>query len=77
MPLEQIANIAEVIGLLVVGLTLSCFSRDKYTKIPALQDLLLRFKNTAAVTLWYRGIGNSERSSDLFLTRLADLKLNG
>ena len=71
MPLEQIANIAEVFGLLVVGLslvflTLQMRQNTKATKSAA------AIQSTAMVTAWYREISNSERSSALFLNAMAD-----
>ena len=71
MPLEQLANIAEVIGMLVVAITLIFFTAQMRQSTRATRSATA-IQSTSTVTVWYQAIGNNEQSSALFYNALAD-----
>ncbi len=71
MPLEQLANIAEVIGMLVVAITLIFFTAQMRQGTRATRSATA-IQSTSTVTVWYQAIGNNEQSSALFYNALAD-----
>ena len=71
MPLEQLANIAEVIGMLVVAITLIFFTAQMRQSTRATRSATA-IQSTSTVTEWYQAIGNNEQSSALFYNALAD-----
>ena len=70
MPLEQLANLAEVFGMLVVGtlifLTVKTRQGARATRSAA------AIESSSMVTAWYRSVGTSEQTSRLFLEALAN-----
>ncbi len=71
MPLEQLANIAEVFGLLIVAislifLTMQMRQNTRATKSATANDSI------SMVVAWYGEMGNCEQSSALFYNALAD-----
>ncbi len=71
MPLEQLANIAEVAGMLVVAITLIFFTVQMRQSTRATRSATA-IQSTSIVTTWYRELGNSEQASALFINALAD-----
>jgi len=71
MPLEQLANIAEVIGMLVVAITLIFFTAQMRQSTRATRSATA-IQSTSTVTVWYQTLGNNEQSSALFYNALAD-----
>jgi len=71
MPLEQLVNIAEVIGMLVVAITLIFFTAQMRQSTRATRSATA-IQSTSTVTVWYQAIGNNEQSSALFYNALAD-----
>ncbi len=71
MPLEQLANIAEVFGVLIVAITLIYLTVQMRQNIRATRSATAN-ESVSMVVAWYREIGNSERSSGLFYNALAD-----
>jgi hypothetical protein len=71
MPLEQLANIAEVVGMLVVAITLIFFTLQMRQGTRATRSATAS-ESTSTVVAWYQQIGNNEQSSALFYDALAD-----
>ncbi len=71
MPLEQLANIAEVIGVIVVAITLIFLTAQMRQNTRATRSATAN-ESISTVTAWYREIGNSEQSSSLFYNAVAD-----
>ncbi len=71
MPLEQLANIAEVIGVIVVAITLIFLTAQMRQNTRATRSATAN-ESISTVTAWYREIGNSEQSSALFYNAVAD-----
>jgi len=71
MPLEQLANIAEVFGMFVVAITLIFFTVQMRRNIRATKSATAN-ESVSTVTAWYREIGNSKQSSTLFYNANAD-----
>ena len=71
MPLEQLANIAEVFGMLIVAITLIFFTVQMRQNTRATKSASAN-ESISMVAAWYREIGNSEQSSALFYNALAD-----
>ncbi len=71
MPLEQLANIAEVIGVIVVAITLIFLTVQMRQNTRATRSATAN-ESVSTVTAWYREIGNSEQSSTLFYNANAD-----
>ena len=71
MPLEQLANIAEVFGMLIVAITLIYLTVQMRQNIRATRSATAN-ESVSIVSAWYTEIGNSEQSSALFYNALAD-----
>ncbi len=71
MSLEQLANIAEVFGMLIVAITLIYLTVQMRQNIRATRSATAN-ESVSTVTAWYREIGNSEQSSTLFYNANAD-----
>ncbi len=71
MPLEQLANIAEVFGMLIVAITLIFFTVQMRQNTRATKSASAN-ESISMVAAWYREIGISEQSSALFYNALAD-----
>ena len=71
MPLEQLANIAEVIGMIVVAVTLIFLTVQMRHNARATKSATAN-ESVSTVTAWYREIGNSEQSCTLLYNALAD-----
>ena len=71
MPLEQLANIAEVIGMIVVAVTLIFLTTQMRHNTRATRSATAN-ESVSTVTAWYREIGNSKQSSTLFYNANAD-----
>ncbi len=71
MPLEQLANIAEVFGMLIVAITLIYLTVQMRQNIRATRSATAN-DSVSMVSAWYREIGISEQSSALFYNALAD-----
>ncbi len=71
MPLEQLANIAEVIGMIVVAVTLIFLTVQMRHNTRATKSATAN-ESVSTVTAWYREIGNSEQSCTLLYNALAD-----
>ena len=71
MPLEQLSNIAEVFGMLIVASTLIFLTVQMRQNTRATRSATAN-ESISTVTAWYREIGNSEQSSALFYNALAD-----
>ncbi len=71
MPLEQLANIAEVIGVIVVAITLIFLTAQMRQNTRATRSATAN-ESISTVTAWYREIGNSKQSSALFYNAVAD-----
>ncbi len=71
MPLEQLANIAEVFGVLVVAITLIFLTVQMRHNTRATKSATAN-ESVSTVTAWYRELGNSEQSSALFYNAMAD-----
>ncbi len=71
MPLEQLANIAEVIGVVVVAITLIFLTAQMRQNTRATRSATAN-ESVSTVTAWYREIGNSEQSCTLLYNALAD-----
>ena len=71
MPLEQLANIAEVIGVIVVAVTLIFLTAQMRQNTRATRSATAN-ESVSTVTAWYREIGNSKQSSTLFYNANAD-----
>ena len=71
MPLEQLANIAEVIGVIVVAITLIFLTVQMRHNTRATRSATAN-ESISTVTAWYREIGNSEQSCTLLYNALAD-----
>ncbi len=71
MPLEQLANIAEVVGMLVVAITLIFFTLQMRQSTRATRSATAN-DSVSMVATWYQELGNNEQSSTLFYNALAD-----
>jgi hypothetical protein len=71
MPLEQLANLAEVFGMLVVGITLIFLTVQTRQGARATRSAAA-IESSSMVTAWYRSVGTSEQTSRLFLEALAN-----
>ncbi len=71
MPLEQLANIAEVFGVIVVVITLIFLTAQMRHNTRATRSATAN-ESVSMVVAWYREIGNSEQSSALFYSAVAD-----
>ncbi len=71
MPLEQLANIAEVFGMLIVAITLIFFTVQMRQSTRATKSATAN-DSISMVAAWYQELGNSEQSSALFYNALAD-----
>ena len=71
MPLEQLANIAEVVGMLVVAITLIFFTVQMRQGTRATRSATAN-ESISTVGAWYQQMGNNEQSSALFYNALAD-----
>ena len=71
MPLEQLANIAEVIGMIVVAVTLIFLTAQMRHNTRATRSATAN-ESVSTVTAWYREIGNCKQSSTLFYNANAD-----
>ncbi len=71
MPLEQLANIAEVFGTLIVAITLIYLTLQMRQNARNTRSATAN-ESVSMVVAWYRELGNSERSSTLFYNALAD-----
>jgi len=71
MPLEQLANIAEVFGMLIVAITLIYLTVQMRQNIRATRSATAN-ESVSMVSAWYTEIGNSEQSSALYYNALAD-----
>ncbi len=71
MPLDQLANVAEVLGMFVVAITLVFLTVQMRQSTRATRSASA-IQSTSTVTAWYRGMGNNEQSSALFYNALAD-----
>jgi len=71
MPLEQLANIAEVFGLLVVAVTLIFLTVQMRQNTRATRSATAN-DSISMVVAWYGEMGNCEQSSTLFYNALAD-----
>jgi hypothetical protein len=71
MPLEQLANLAEVLGILVVGITLIFLTVQTRQSARATRSAAA-IESSSMVTAWYRSVGTSEQTSRLFLEALAN-----
>ena len=71
MPLEQLANIAEVIGMIVVAVTLIFLTAQMRQNTRATRSATAN-ESVSTVTAWYREIGNCKQSSTLFYNANAD-----
>jgi len=71
MPLEQLANVAEVLGMFVVAVTLVFLTVQMRQSTRATRSASA-IQSTSTVTAWYREMGSNEQSSALFYNALAD-----
>ncbi len=71
MPLEQLANIAEVFGMLIVAITLIYLTVQMRQNIRATRSATAN-ESVSMASAWYTKIGNSEQSSALFYNAMAD-----
>jgi hypothetical protein len=71
MPLEQLANIAEIFGMLIVAITLIYLTVQMRQNIRATRSATAN-DSVSMVSAWYTEIGNSEQSSALFYNAMAD-----
>ena len=71
MPLEQLANIAEVLGMVVVAITLIFLTVQLRQSTRATRSASA-IQSHDILSSWYRDVGNSEESSALFYNALAD-----
>ncbi|MGK0224678.1 MAG: hypothetical protein ACI9ON_003935 [Limisphaerales bacterium] len=71
MPLEQLANVAEVLGMFVVAITLIFLTVQMRQSTRATRSASA-IQSTSTVTAWYREVGNSEQSCALMYNALAD-----
>ena len=71
MPLEQLANIAEVLGMLVVAITLIFLTVQMHQSIRATKSASA-IQSTSTVAAWYRDVGGSEQTSALLYNAFAD-----
>lgn len=71
MPLEQLANIAEVFGMVVVAITLIFLTVQLRQSTRATRSASA-IQSHEMLSAWYRDVGNNEQSSNLFYNALAD-----
>lgn len=71
MPLEELANVAEVIGLLVVGITLIFLVVQIRQNTRATRSASAN-ESISMVAAWYQELGNKPQSSALLFHALAD-----
>ena len=71
MPLEQLANIAEVFGMLIVGITLIFLTVQMRHNARATRSATAA-DSISMIAGWYGELGNSEQSSALFYNALVD-----
>ena len=71
MPLEQLANIAEVFGMLIVAITLIFFTVQMRKNTRATRSATAN-ESVSMASAWYTEIGNSEQSSALLYNAMAD-----
>jgi hypothetical protein len=71
MPLEELANIAEVVGMLVVGITLVFLVVQMRQSTKATRSATANH-SVSMVAAWYQELGNNAQSSALLFNGLTD-----
>ena len=71
MPLEQLANIAEIVGVIIVVITLMFLTVQIRQNTRATKSASAN-ESISTVSAWYREIGKSAQASTLFYNALAD-----
>ena len=71
MPLDQLANLAEVLGMLVVAITL-VFLTVQMRQSTRTTRSASAIQSTSTIAAWYRTVGSSYQTSALMYNALAD-----